>query len=53
MYVIEFMNGGIRGKNIHSFLWGFFWYAKKKSLIIKFLKRKQKKFKKEPDPSNI
>ena len=52
MYVIEFMNGGIRGKNIHSFLWGFFG-MRKKSLIIKFLKRKQKKFKKEPDPSNI
>ena len=44
MYVIEFMNGGIRGKNIHSFLWVFL-VCEKKSLIIKFLKRKQKNLK--------
>ena len=41
MYVIEFMNGGIRGKNIHSFLW-VFWYAKKIS-NYKVFKKKAKK----------
>ena len=53
MYVIEFMNGGIRGKNIHSFLWGFFGMRKKISNYKVFKKKAKKKFKKEPDPSNI
>ena len=45
MYVIEFMNGGIRGKNIHSFLWGFFWHAKKISNYKVFKKKAKKNLK--------